>query len=112
MKLTLEYLNNYRWVNPNKHTKKPKIRKNASKRIKIQSEQRDRIYKRDGYRCIKCGMKYDLNIHHKKKVSEGGTNDDDNLVTLCVPCHAEEHPDIAIFMLQAWYNSLLKEFPE
>lgn len=32
-----------------------------------------------------------LEIHHKKKVSEGGDNSPHNLITLCHTCHRELH---------------------
>lgn len=30
-------------------------------------------------------------VHHKKQLCEGGTNEPDNLVTLCYRCHNEYH---------------------
>ena len=80
-----------------------------NERIPISDAQRHRIYKRDGYRCTKCGSKYDLCIHHIIEVSKGGSNDDENLTTLCIFCHAEEHPDISEFMLSQWYDRMIDE---
>ena len=30
-------------------------------------------------------------VHHKRKLSEGGTNDSDNLQSLCAECHSRLH---------------------
>lgn len=84
-------------------------RSRNGERVVISDEQRNRIHKRDGYRCVLCGNSHNLCLHHRKKVSEGGTNDDDNLVTLCYPCHAKQHPEIANLILSQWYDILLKE---
>lgn len=32
-----------------------------------------------------------LECHHKKPLSHGGTNDDDNIEVLCEPCHRKLH---------------------
>lgn len=54
------------------------------------------IFDRDGYACADCGRsakkdRVQLQVHHVVLVSEGGTNHSDNLVTLCVDCHAGRH---------------------
>lgn len=39
-----------------------------------------------GYRCDDCGVKYIpgiLEIHHRRPIRAGGTDDDDNLAVLC-----------------------------
>jgi hypothetical protein len=50
-----------------------------------------RILKRDSYKCTLCESSYDLAIHHIKRKRDGGTNEDDNLTTLCVKCHKKQH---------------------
>jgi hypothetical protein len=60
-------------------------------------KQRERILARDGWACQKCGAQVGkpagtrLQVHHRHQVKDGGGNDDENLVSLCVPCHAGEH---------------------
>ncbi len=55
------------------------------------------IYRRDGYRCKKCGGAADLSLHHKggEKTSRhawrGKQNKTNNLVVLCQPCHKTVH---------------------
>ena len=52
---------------------------------------------RDEYTCQDCGAKgaaegsAQLEVHHITPVSEGGTDDKENLVTLCDSCHSERH---------------------
>lgn len=52
-----------------------------------------RIYARDGGRCQICHCVVDLSdseLDHRTPLQHGGDNHDDNLWTLCVPCHAEK----------------------
>ena len=48
---------------------------------------RQRVMARDGYRCVDCGGKEELEVHHIVPLAEGGTNTPDNLITLCKRCH-------------------------
>jgi len=58
-------------------------------------KQRYAILDRDGRRCRDCGVTPGagkvLQVHHVVPVHRAGTNDDDNLVTLCQFCHAGRH---------------------
>jgi 5-methylcytosine-specific restriction endonuclease McrA len=52
------------------------------------------VKSRDGYACTACGYPAgfqrrtrELHVHHITAISEGGTNDIDNLTTLCHICH-------------------------
>jgi hypothetical protein len=58
------------------------------------------VLSRDGFKCTKCGWEATqwrvedprhLELHHCKHHSAGGSNEIDNLVTLCVVCHDEVH---------------------
>ena len=57
-----------------------RIRKNGDKH-------RAAIFKRDGYRCVKCGATTNLTLDHIKPIALGGTSDYDNLQTLCATCN-------------------------
>lgn len=49
---------------------------------------------RDDYRCQQCGKKgVMLNVHHIVYRSDEGSNDEDNLVTLCEECHKKLHAE-------------------
>lgn len=65
---------------------KPK-EKVESYRLTITETQRNRIFKRDGFKCVKCGANDDLKIDHIKPFVEGGKTEDDNLQTLCKSCN-------------------------
>jgi 5-methylcytosine-specific restriction protein A len=51
---------------------------------------RARILKRDGGLCQErawgCDV-YAVEVHHIMPIELGGTDDDDNLISLCAPCH-------------------------
>ena len=55
---------------------------------------RRRILQRDGYACQCCGVvRADNEIDHRVPLEQGGSNDDDNLQTLCGGpdgCHARK----------------------
>ena len=46
---------------------------------------------RDGWRCRKCGRAGRLEVHHRQPLKDGGSNDLENLLTLCVSCHKAAH---------------------
>lgn len=57
---------------------------------------RHQVFQRDGYRCRECGASKDetsLEIDHIVPVAKGGTNDIDNLQTLCRECNRMKHTD-------------------
>lgn len=57
---------------------------------------RHKVFKRDGYRCRECGASKDetsLEIDHIVPVARGGTNDINNLQTLCRVCNRMKHTD-------------------
>jgi len=51
---------------------------------------RQRIYKSANYKCLKCGSDKNLSLDHIVPKSLGGSNDEDNLQCLCVPCNQEK----------------------
>ncbi|MAG66595.1 MAG: HNH endonuclease [Pseudomonadales bacterium] len=52
---------------------------------------RDQIFLRDGYTCQHCGkVTHELELDHIVNVAQGGTDDDENLQSLCVPCHKQK----------------------
>ena len=46
---------------------------------------------RDGWRCRRCGKAGRLEVHHKRRLIDGGSNAPGNLETLCVDCHKTAH---------------------
>lgn len=57
------------------------------------SDKRDKILKRDGFKCTKCGCNKNLQAHHKYYVNGKKAWEYPNkaLTTLCKPCHHLEH---------------------
>lgn len=54
---------------------------------------RQRVLCRDGFRCQRCGSSdRTLQAHHVVHRSKGGPDTLENLITLCTPCHAVQHP--------------------
>jgi len=49
------------------------------------------VLERDGWRCQHCGSSKNLDVHHLAKRSKLGDDALDNLITLCVACHQEQH---------------------
>lgn len=92
------------WKDPEKYREKAKewrlanperFRKTRDKRRDDErfDGNREKVLKRDGYKCTQCGTTENLHIHHKDRTgsSPKPNNAPDNLVTLCVNCHAAEH---------------------
>lgn len=52
--------------------------------------QRERIYARDGHRCVTCGATEDLTLDHIHPRSRAGNDSDKNLRTLCRPCNSSK----------------------
>lgn len=48
------------------------------------------VFKRDGYKCVKCGSDSDLTIDHEKPKSKGGGNEIGNLKTMCRSCNSSK----------------------
>lgn len=56
------------------------------------SSRRSAILHRDNYTCQCCSKKNcRLEVHHIKFRSNGGTDDEDNMITLCEDCHKGVH---------------------
>lgn len=69
-------------INSSKHSK--------TKRKSIPGSLRHEVFKRDRYRCVECGATNKdtrLHIDHILPVSCGGSNELDNLQTLCEECN-------------------------
>ena len=60
------------------------------KRRKVSGSLRFYVFKRDNYKCLNCGAGRDeisLHLDHIVPVSSGGSDDLDNLQTLCKDCN-------------------------
>jgi 5-methylcytosine-specific restriction endonuclease McrA len=52
---------------------------------------RNQVLRRDGWRCQLCGAMANLEVHHREFRSHSGRDSEENLITLCTPCHATLH---------------------
>ncbi len=58
------------------------------------------VFRRDGWKCKRCGSKENIGPHHKGGIVESGwlskkghANSKNNLVTLCAKCHDDVHEE-------------------
>jgi hypothetical protein len=59
----------------------------------VSSQMKEDIFKRDDFTCVYCGKKYppdQLVLDHRIPLSEGGSDDSDNLATSCLQCHLKK----------------------
>lgn len=79
----------WRYVHMTRAEKRAHARKNSPRRPKISKKQRERIYARDGHKCVRCGEddKEKLTLDHVTPVCRGGASTDDNLQTMCRRCN-------------------------
>jgi 5-methylcytosine-specific restriction endonuclease McrA len=54
-------------------------------------ELRNKVLRRDGWRCQACGAMSNLEVHHKQFRSHSGEDSEQNLITLCSNCHMSLH---------------------
>ena len=52
---------------------------------------RQKVLRRDGWRCQSCGTMSNVEVHHKQFRSHSGEDLELNLITLCTACHASAH---------------------
>lgn len=57
----------------------------------FQTKHREEALERYGHKCIVCGAKEDLEIHHIIDLANGGPESIDNLIPLCPVCHKLVH---------------------
>lgn len=64
--------------------------KNPARRNRIPTDVREAVYKRDGFKCVRCGTSNHLSLDHIFPWSLGGSDDPDNLQTMCRPCNSRK----------------------
>ena len=57
----------------------------------VPEDVREQVLRRDKHRCCNCDNHLDVEVHHIRFRSEGGSNEPANLITLCMTCHASIH---------------------
>lgn len=70
------------------YPKNPPIRLKGKKLYALYQQ----VFERDNYTCQECGSMYlDKAPHHILPKGRGGGDTAENLITLCVRCHARRH---------------------
>jgi len=67
--------------------KTPRLRLDSTSYAKLQRQ----VLERDGWRCQVCGSMQNLQVHHLKFRSHSGSDEEQNLITLCAECHERMH---------------------
>lgn len=57
---------------------------------------REKVRKRDRGRCVCCGSKWCVQVHHIHYRSKGGRTRMRNLITLCAECHGKVHDGLLV----------------
>ena len=72
--------------------KNPRLRLDVKRYRKLHRQ----ILQRDGWRCQTCGSMQQLEVHHLTFRSHSGGDVEQNLITLCAPCHAQVHLGLTV----------------
>ena len=73
------------------------MNQNLLKRVPVRldeheyGELRERVLRRDNWRCQFCGSMTNLEVHHQQFRSHAGEDLEPNLITVCAACHSACH---------------------
>lgn len=67
---------------------------NDARSRRIPQEVKDKVWNRDGGKCVECGSKQNLEFDHIIPFSKGGANTYRNLQLLCEPCNRSKSASI------------------
>jgi len=82
------------------------------KRKNIPFKTKKMIFERDSFRCVCCGasnLDKQLEVDHFIPFSRGGTDDIDNLITLCIDCNRSKSNDIIRFNTKNPFEKILED---
>ncbi len=65
--------------------------RSSKKRVGIPPEIRQAVKERDRKRCRRCGNKNGIQLHHVQYLSQGGKDEIENILVLCLLCHQGVH---------------------
>lgn len=65
-----------------------RVKEDFQRRRKIKSHTRWSVWERDNFTCLTCGSRKNLSIDHIHPFSKGGTEELENLQTLCMGCNS------------------------
>ena|ERR1700730_13545254 len=72
---------------------KPILPKQPRLRLDYESYERlrEKVLRRDGWKCQSCGTRSNLEVHHREFRSQSGDDSEENLIALCFRCHSRVH---------------------
>lgn len=80
------------WAHANRLASLPRFEVPQPRRG-VSDEVRDRVFARDGDRCLKCGDFDSLEVDHVVAIAVGGLHEESNFQTLCRTCNREKGSD-------------------
>lgn len=82
-----------------------------SKKCDINKATKNKVWERDGHRCIICGNPFAMPNAHFIPRSKGGLGIEQNIVTLCAKCHqATDQSEHRQFMLDKIQKYLMNKY--
>lgn len=79
-----------------------------SRACDISKKVRDRVWERDGHKCIICGSYYAMPNSHFIRRSQGGLGIEENIVTMCQLCHSMYDQGVDRRAIEAYTEKYLK----
>jgi hypothetical protein len=80
----------------------------------LSNQVRREVYRRDGWRCALCDDTRNLQIHHAIPRAAGGSDFQENLITLCWRCHAAAHgtrvPELPEYCTEEYMEQAIVEY--
>lgn len=85
------------------------MKSKRSKACDISKAVKDKVWERDGQRCIVCWSRNAMPNAHYIPRSHGGLGIEQNIVTLCQECHRAYDQSVRRKSYQAYIRNYLKE---
>lgn len=84
-----------------------------AKACDIPKKVKDRVWERDGHKCIICGSYYAMPNSHYIRRSQGGLGIEENIVTMCMDCHREYDQGSARELIATYTERYLRsQYPD
>lgn len=79
-----------------------------AKACDIPKSVKDRVWERDGHKCIICGSRYAFPNSHFVRRSQNGKGIEENIVTMCQMCHQMYDQGVDRRAIEAYTENYLK----
>ena len=89
------------------------MKSRRSKACDISKTTKEKVWERDGYKCIICGSHRAMPNSHYIRRSKGGLGIEENIVTMCMCCHSVYDQGIDRKAMEGFVRDYLKsKYPE